>query len=611
MILIVDFGSQYTLLIAKTLRQVGVYSEVCPYHRMHEVYPQCTDCTGVILSGGPCSVNDSDAPRVEWESLSVPVLGICYGAQLMASCLSGVTVNSSGAASGAEYGEQMLDWTSDSATDALCATWSSQTTTSSSSGTVWMSHGDHIVVSSTLDDDADDDKDERPSMVPLAYSSAATTTGSSERVLAAFVIRPSEQQPLRYGVQFHPEVTHTTRGASLLHTFATHICQSTQEWTPAHIAERVEQCIADQLTHSSLDHSSTLYPENIPIVLGVSGGIDSTVAAMALHRYLHDTSHTSHTSHTPRTPCTSCLLCVFVNNGLLRDGEVEEVQRTLYSVGLRSVHTVDASEPFLNALAGVTDPEDKRKTIGRVFVEVFAEAVKTCMQEHSHNNGSSLTESSPIQCLLAQGTIYPDVIESANIVDNHTTSATIKSHHNVGGLPPGMDTMGILGLVEPLRDLFKDDVRQLGRYYGLSEHCIGRHPFPGPGLAIRILGEVTPSRVRTLQRVDRLFIEYLKENGLYDAIWQAGAILLPCRTVGVQGDRRSYQHVVALRAVTSVDGMTAQCYPFAMEDLMRISTRITNGAGGHHHNHATEETVGVSRVVYDISSKPPATIEWE
>ena len=609
MILIVDFGSQYTLLIAKTLRQVGVYSEVCPYHRMHEVYPQCTDCTGVILSGGPCSVNDSDAPRVERESLSVPVLGICYGAQLMASCLSGVTVNSSSAASGAEYGEQTLEWTKDRSTDALFAAWTSQTTTSlpSSSATVWMSHGDHIVVSSTPDN-------EPPSMVPLAYSSAATT-GSSERVLAAFVIRQSAKPP-RYGVQFHPEVTHTSHGASLLHTFATRICQGTQEWTPSHIAERVERRLADQLTRSSSDHSLKPYPENIPIVLGVSGGIDSTVAAMALHRYLHDTSHTSHTPHTPRTPrtpCTSRLLCVFVNNGLLRDGEVEEVQRTLYSVGLRSVHTVDASEQFLNALAGVTDPEDKRKTIGRVFIEVFAEAVKTCMREHSHNNGSSLkdSESSPIQCLLAQGTIYPDVIESANIVDNHTTSATIKSHHNVGGLPPGMDTMGILGLVEPLRDLFKDDVRQLGRYYGLSEHCIGRHPFPGPGLAIRILGEVTPARVRTLQRVDRLFIEYLKENGLYDAIWQAGAILLPCRTVGVQGDRRSYQHVVALRAVTSVDGMTAQCYPFAMEDLMRISTRITNGAGGHHHNHPTEKTVGVSRVVYDISSKPPATIEWE
>ena len=609
MILIVDFGSQYTLLIAKTLRQVGVYSEVCPYHRMHEVYPQCTGCTGVILSGGPCSVNDSDAPRVEWESLSVPVLGICYGAQLMASCLSGVTVNHSGEASGppsgAEYGEQTLDWTPDSATDALCATWSSQTTTTppSSSGTVWMSHGDHIVVSSTPMGEIVLNDEEPSPIIPLAYSSAAY--GSSERVLAAFVIRPSGQQhPPRYGVQFHPEVTHTTRGASLLHTFATHICQGTQEWTPAHIAERVEQCLADQLTRSSSDHSLKPYSENIPIVLGVSGGIDSTVAAMALHRYLHDTSH---------TPRISRLLCVFVNNGLLRDGEVEEVQRTLYSVGLRSVHTVDASEQFLNALAGVTDPEDKRKTIGRVFIEVFAEAVKTCMQEHSHNNGTSLTESesSPIQCLLAQGTIYPDVIESANIVDNHTTSATIKSHHNVGGLPPGMNTMGILGLVEPLRDLFKDDVRQLGRYYGLSEHCIGRHPFPGPGLAIRILGEVTPARVRTLQRVDRLFIEYLKENGLYDAIWQAGVILLPCRTVGVQGDRRSYQHVVALRAVTSVDGMTAQCYPFAMEDLMRISTRITNGAGGHHHNHPTEETVGVSRVVYDISSKPPATIEWE
>lgn len=505
-ILILDFGSQYTQLIARRVRELNVYCEIHPYNHFPELTP---DIKGVILSGSPCSVRDEGSPEIDFNLFrgKVPVLGVCYGAQLMAQKLGGSVVPSKIR----EYGRAKLSRVDSHFPLLKEISLDSQ---------VWMSHSDTI------------------GSIPDHFDLIASTPSVN---VAAFKIKNENT----YGIQFHPEVTHSTEGKTLLRNFVVHICGCSQDWT------------SDIFIEKTIDDLKTKLG-NDKVVLGLSGGVDSSVAAVLIHKAIGKNLH-----------------CIFVDNGLLRKNEFEQVLASYQGMGL-NVKGVDAQDLFYTALSGLSEPESKRKAIGKVFIDVFD------------------TESHRIEDVkwLGQGTIYPDVIESVSVKG---PSATIKSHHNVGGLPDYMK----LKVVEPLNTLFKDEVRNVGRALGISEDILGRHPFPGPGLAIRILGDITAEKVAILQEVDAIFINGLKESGLYKEVWQAGAILLPVQSVGVMGDERTYEKVVALRAVTSVDGMTADWCHLPYSFLGDISNEIIN------------KVKGVNRVVYDISSKPPATIEWE
>ena len=505
-ILILDFGSQYTQLIARRVRELNVYCEIHPYN--HYPAPD-SSVKGVILSGSPSSVRDANAPQIDLSPIkgAFPLLGVCYGAQYLAQNYGGEVKPSATR----EYGRAMLSKV-EAANPLICGL--SQTTQ------VWMSHGDTIA------------------RIPDNYKIIAST---EDVPVAAFQIDGEKT----WGIQFHPEVYHSTEGSQLLKHFVVDICGCKQDWTPDSFIESTVRELQDKLGDDK-------------VVLGLSGGVDSSVAAMLLHKAIGKN-----------------LVCIFVDMGLLRKNEFEDVLRSYESMGL-NVIGVRAGDKFLSDLKGVTEPENKRKIIGRDFIEVFdAEAQK-------------LTDVK----WLAQGTIYPDVIESVSV---NGPSATIKSHHNVGGLPEKMN----LKIVEPLRLLFKDEVRRVGRQLNIPMEILGRHPFPGPGLGIRILGEVTAEKVRVLQEADKIFIDNLKEAGLYDKVWQAGVMLLPVQSVGVMGDERTYENCVALRAVTSTDGMTADWVHLPYEFLAKVSNEIIN------------RVKGINRVVYDISSKPPATIEWE
>jgi GMP synthase (glutamine-hydrolysing) len=505
-ILILDFGSQYTQLIARRVRELNVYCEIHPFNKIPALTP---DVKGVILSGSPCSVRQENAPSVDLSLLrgKVPVLGVCYGAQLMAQQLGGSVTPSKIR----EYGRAKLA-TVDHHNELLKEI--------SLDSQVWMSHGDTI------------------ESVPGNFEVIAGT--ASVRV-AAYQIKNEKT----FGIQFHPEVTHSTEGKNLLRNFVVHICHCAQDWTPDQF---IESTVSDLKTKLGTDK----------VVMALSGGVDSTVAAVLVHRAIGKN-----------------LSCIFVDNGLLRKDEFEQVLKSYQGMGL-NIKGVNAKEKFYAALQGLTEPEAKRKAIGKTFIDVF--------DEESH----LLTDVK----WLGQGTIYPDVIESAPVMG---PSQTIKSHHNVGGLPEKMK----LKIVEPLATLFKDEVRLVGKTLGIDPAILGRHPFPGPGLGIRILGDITAEKVSVLQEVDAIFIGGLRKHGLYDKVWQAGAMLLPIQSVGVMGDERTYERVVALRAVSSVDGMTADWVHLPYEFLAEISNEIIN------------RVKGVNRVVYDISSKPPATIEWE
>lgn len=503
-VVIIDFGSQFTQLIARRVREQHVYCEILPFHRP---LPNDPDIGGVILSGGPCSVNQEDAPDFNLESLNgIPTLAVCYGAQLLAKKKGGKVASSDKR----EYGRAHFELKNDSP---LLKSVSAQSQ-------VWMSHGDTIL--------------EMPEGFELI--------GSTESVKIAAFQHTSE--PI-YAVQFHPEVSHSLEGGQLVANFLYDICGLSPSWTPAAFIDTTVAELKAQVGGHK-------------VICGLSGGVDSTVAASLIHRAIGKD-----------------LYCIFVDNGLLRKNEYTQVLDHYKQLGL-NVIGVDARDKFLDELAGVSDPEKKRKIIGRVFIEVFQEEANKLKDVD----------------FLAQGTIYPDVIESVSVAG---PSVTIKSHHNVGGLP---DTMN-LKVVEPLKYLFKDEVRNVGNDLGLAHSFVGRHPFPGPGLAIRILSDITREKVALLQEVDAIFINGLREFDLYDEVWQAFAVLLPVSTVGVMGDERTYESVVGLRAVTSRDGMTADWAHLPYEFLAEISNRIIN------------QVRGVNRVVYDISSKPPATIEWE
>ena len=506
-ILILDFGSQYTQLIARRVRELNVYCEIHPFNKIPEID---SFTKGVILSGSPSSVRQADAPQVDFSQFhgKLPLLGVCYGAQYIAQHSGGSVIPSEIR----EYGRANLEYIHSS--NALMKELPQRSQ-------VWMSHGDTI------------------KEIPDHFEIIASTDTVK---VAAFQIKGSQT----YGIQFHPEVTHSTDGKQLLQNFLIDICGCSQDWTPFAFADITIQDLKTQL-------------QNDKVVLGLSGGVDSSVAALILHQAIGKNLH-----------------CIFVDNGLLRKNEFESVLHSYQDLGL-NVKGVDAKQRFYDALKGLTDPELKRKAIGRVFIEVF--------DDESH-------QISDVKW-LAQGTIYPDIIESVSV--NGGPSATIKSHHNVGGLPDYMK----LKIVEPLKTLFKDEVRRVGKALNLPDDILGRHPFPGPGLGIRILGDVTPEKVAILQEADYIYVKNLKEAGWYDKIWQAGAIYLPIQSVGVMGDERTYENVVALRAVSSVDGMTADWSHIPYDLLAKISNEIINNIKG------------INRVVYDISSKPPATIEWE
>ncbi|HEU4699867.1 MAG TPA: glutamine-hydrolyzing GMP synthase [Gemmatimonadales bacterium] len=511
-VLIIDFGSQYTQLIARRVRESHVYCEIHPPSRTVEWIREWNP-KGIILSGGPNSVYGDNVPTADPAllDLGIPILGVCYGMQLLAHLSGGKVVR----ADRREYGRAMLDVLGGRLFDGFAA---------GEATPVWMSHGDHVDVP------------------PPGYRVVAR---SHNTPVAAF---EHETRPL-YGVQFHPEVAHTPRGGELLNTFLFGVCGCTPDWTPGHFVDTEVARIRE------------LVGPTTRVICGLSGGVDSSVAAALVHRAVGDR-----------------LTCIFVDHGLLRLHEREQVEQTFRrNLGI-DLRVVDASERFLAQLAGVTDPERKRKIIGHTFIEVFEAEAKAVGDDVG---------------FLVQGTLYPDVIESASPTGG--PSVTIKTHHNVGGLPERLP----FKLIEPLRELFKDEVRQVGRELGLPEEMVGRHPFPGPGLAIRILGAVDRPALDVLRKADDIYLEEIRAAGLYDDIWQAFAVLLPIRSVGVLGDERSYDQVVALRAVTSRDGMTADWFPFPHEVLARISNRIAN------------EVAGVNRVVYDVSSKPPATIEWE
>jgi GMP synthase (glutamine-hydrolysing) len=507
-ILILDYGSQYTQLIARAVREANVYCEIIPFHKPFTFEP---GLKGIILSGSPFSVNEPNAPDTDVAALveKVPVLGVCYGAQLTAKKFGGLVAKSDKR----EYGRAILQRKKE---DILFSEVSDQSQ-------VWMSHSDTI------------------KQLPEGFELLADTDSIP---VAAFRKSGTEGNPL-YGVQFHPEVYHSKEGKKIINNFLVKICGCTQDWTPAHFITDTVESLKKQIGDRK-------------VIMALSGGVDSTVAATLIHRAIGDR-----------------LFGIFVDNGVLRKDEFESVLKTYAQIGL-NVKGIDAREHFYTKLAGKTDPEEKRKIIGAGFIDVFQDEAKKI-------EGIGL---------LGQGTIYPDVIESVSV---HGPSVTIKSHHNVGGLPEHLH----LELVEPLRSLFKDEVRKVGRELGIPADMIDRHPFPGPGLAIRILGDITEEKVQLLQQADHLYIKALKDNNLYATVWQAGAILLPVKSVGVMGDERTYEYTVALRAVTSVDGMTADWAHLPYDFLANVSNEIINNVRG------------INRVVYDISSKPPATIEWE
>ncbi|HKB44781.1 MAG TPA: glutamine-hydrolyzing GMP synthase [Chitinophagaceae bacterium] len=537
-ILVLDFGSQYTQLIARAVREANVYCEIIPYNKPFSFEP---NLKGIILSGSPFSVNEDNAPDVNVQDFitKVPVLGICYGAQLTAKRFGGKVEKSNKR----EYGRALLQCSTD---DVLLKNVSNKSQ-------VWMSHADTIL--------------ELPEgfellgtteSIPIAAFKKSENGTHDSRLTAQNLRLTTHDLPLTthdfplYGVQFHPEVYHSTEGKKVLYNFLVNICGCSQDWTAAHFINDTVAALKKQIGDRK-------------VIMALSGGVDSTVAATLIHRAIGD-----HLSG------------IFVDNGVLRKNEFENVLKTYAQLGL-NVKGIDAKKRFYDALAGKTDPEEKRKAIGSLFIDVFQEEAKKIVPDISHGEAVAF---------LGQGTIYPDVIESMSV---HGPSQTIKSHHNVGGLPEHLH----LKLIEPLRSLFKDEVRKVGRELGIPPEMIDRHPFPGPGLAIRILGEVTEEKVQLLQEADWLYVKALKENHFYATVWQAGAILLPVKSVGVMGDERTYEYTIALRAVTSVDGMTADWAHLPYEFLANISNEIINNVKG------------INRVVYDISSKPPATIEWE
>ena len=505
-VLIIDFGSQYTQLIARRIRELFIYCEISPFNNLPSDMDQFK---AVVLSGSPFSVNQIDSPDIDLKMImgSKPVIAICYGAQLVAKKFNGSVKNSNSR----EYGRANLSFI-----DQGCSLFEGININNQ----VWMSHGDTI------------------SNLPSGAKVIASTNSVSN---AAYSI---EEYNL-YALQFHPEVFHTENGLKIFENFFIKELGFIQEWNPESFIDRTVDYLKTKL-------------KNDKVILGLSGGVDSSVASVLLDKAIGDN-----------------LYCVFVNNGLLRKGEFDEVLKQYEGMGL-NVKGVDSSDLFINALKGVSDPEKKRKIIGNIFVEVFEKESKKIEDAK----------------WLAQGTIYPDVIESISVKG---PSATIKSHHNVGGLPEKMD----LKVVEPLKMLFKDEVRKIGNSLNMSKDILNRHPFPGPGLGIRILGEVNYESIKLIQEADKIYIDSLKEWDLYDKIWQAGSILLPVKSVGVMGDERTYERCVALRAVVSTDGMTADWYEFPNDFLKEVSNNIIN------------KVSGINRVVYDISSKPPATIEWE